>query len=91
MGTSPGARSRGPRPLSAGPVALSDELRTYGAVCTPEHYPADLLRSWKQTEPGDCERHLRSWTLRDERVRTVLAASAAGTVAVSIPMGMEER
>jgi len=42
---------------------------------TPEHYPADLLRSWKQTEVDDCERHLRSWTLSDERVAEVAAAS----------------
>jgi len=42
---------------------------------TPEHYPADLLRSWKQAELDKYERHHRSWTLSDDQVAEVAAAS----------------
>ncbi len=42
---------------------------------TPEHYPADLLRSWKQSELDNHERQHRSWTLSDDQVAEVAAAS----------------
>ena len=42
---------------------------------TPEHYPADLLRSWKQAELDNYERYHRSWTLSDDKVAEVAAAS----------------
>jgi hypothetical protein len=42
---------------------------------TPEHYPADLLRSWKQAEFDKYERQHRSWTLSDDQVAEVVAAS----------------
>lgn len=42
---------------------------------TPEYYPADLLRSWKQAELDNYERHHRSWTLSDDEAAEVGAAS----------------
>jgi hypothetical protein len=42
---------------------------------TPEHYPAELLRSWKQAEFGNYEQHHRSWTLSEDQVAEVIAAS----------------
>jgi hypothetical protein len=42
---------------------------------TPVHYPADLLRSWKRAQLDDYERHRRSWTLSDDQVAEVVAAS----------------
>jgi hypothetical protein len=42
---------------------------------TPKHYPAELLRSWKQAESANYERHHRSWTLSEDQVAKVVAAS----------------
>ena len=42
---------------------------------TPEHYPAEMLRAWKQAGLDDYERHKRSWTLSDDQVTEVVAAS----------------
>jgi hypothetical protein len=42
---------------------------------TPEYYPADLLRSWKQAELDNYERHHQSWTLSDDQAAEVAAAS----------------
>jgi hypothetical protein len=42
---------------------------------TPEHYPADLLRSWKHAESDSYERHQRSWTLSEGQVAEVIAVS----------------
>ncbi len=42
---------------------------------TPEHYPPDLLRSWKQAELDNYERHHQNWTISDDQVAEVAAAS----------------
>lgn len=42
---------------------------------TPEHYPADLLRSWKRAESDNYERLRKSWILSDDQVAEVVAAS----------------
>lgn len=42
---------------------------------TPEHYPADLLREWKQEQLQEYRNLNRSWLVNDEQVDEIAAAS----------------
>jgi hypothetical protein len=42
---------------------------------SPEHYPPELLRSWKQAELDNYLCHQKSWTLSDAQAAEVAAAS----------------
>jgi hypothetical protein len=42
---------------------------------TPDHYPPELLRSWKQAELDNYLQRSRSWTLSDAQAAEVAAAS----------------
>lgn len=58
-------------------LVLMCERHAHEIDATPEHYPADLLRAWKQEQLEVCRRAEKSWLLTDDEVDEVAAKSAA--------------